>query len=128
MFVNLAPKALIVLRLVVLGMAPVHFMGPVMIPLAHAYVMMDLMGTIVKIPKLVSVTLLAMVMDFAIKITDSVIVIVTTVDMIAALTTVQLHLMSNLMVRCIVPCHYVGNSNIEMPLKYAPIKVLDFQL
>ena len=44
------------------------------------------------------------------------------------LTIVQLHLMSNLMVRCIVPCHYVGNSNIEMPLKYAPIKVLDFQL
>ena len=39
------------------------------------------------------------------------------------LTIVQLHLMSNLMVRCIVPCHYVENSNIEMPLKYAPIKV-----
>ena len=40
-----------------------------------------------QIPKLVSVTLLAMVMDFAIKITDSVIVIVTTVDMIAAVMT-----------------------------------------
>ena len=37
-----------------------------------------------QIPKLVSVTLLAMVMDFAIKKMDSVIVIVITVDMTAA--------------------------------------------
>ena len=30
-------------------MVPVHFMGHVMIPLEHAYAMMDLMGTIVKV-------------------------------------------------------------------------------
>ena len=37
------------IRLVVLGMAPVHFTGLVMIPLAHAYAMMDLMVTLVRV-------------------------------------------------------------------------------